>query len=629
MGKESSADTKSQPLEGPPRTVSHSQQVGPVPQVIFANNRHIIPENLYPLPLRSNGLGREAYTRINNTNPNLDRLDTSKDDISLKSPASEGNGQEPMPVFHSHNASWGATTVNTKLREQVLREVFGPPTIYRRHRHGRSRNTLTRVNEADDDRRSALNRASFIEVSNVQTQNKRPNLAASEILGSEPVSERNQEASSSSRRQSEVSMTLDQLSSPGFQDFERAKTTNAETGRIPIPESRPIRRRHSGSGLRSRQNNVDSDKRSDLEYYEDDGYGGDGEDGGDEIFAMDMDSMVPPGHRTALRNDRGLSNDDPKPSAGLRYPEGNQRETQALINAPNHFTPKTTSDVQQLQHSDLPAPPANPKQAQLQPDERNQLFLLLEDLTAGMVRPCVLDLKMGTRQYGIDADDKKKKSQRKKCKLTTSQQLGVRLCGMQVWNAKEQAVVFLDKYYGRDLKAGSEFQGALTRFLSCPSYDSVPGHVSVLLEKIAKLEDIIQNLPGYRFYASSLLMLYEGAAKDDPEWEKAGLTATAADKAKRENPTISIKIVDFANCVTAEDELPETVPCPPHDPDGIDRGYLRGIRSLRMYLQRIWTEAQNRRRADWGEEYGDSAAVIPSAWRDDGPEEEDLGNVSI
>ncbi|GKZ23294.1 hypothetical protein AbraIFM66951_011686 [Aspergillus brasiliensis] len=543
----------------PQRIFSQKQVTGIIPQVILENNRHIIPADLFSRGQRPRTA--DGSISANKRFPGV--FGPSRDD-EAQSCLLEG----PQTL---KKKQWGATTVNRKLQEQVLREVFSPPAVHHHRRHARGHLNLPRTSS---DGIEIRRRANLSEDHTASSRRMAPDEPEPTQSGAIDI---NRQANDGPGLSSSASTALD----ASHNRLEKVRTEESSQRASSLSRTRQVRRRRSGSGLQRRGSMVSGQPGGDLLFFDDEGYGGDKEDG---IFSMEGDNPArPPSHPATSSS----LPEAPKVLGADFVQLDGRTGSNAPLRSPVRPAAKDVDDAQL---------PSNPKEAQTRKDDRVQFFLLLEDLTAGMNKPCVLDLKMGTRQYGIEANEKKRKSQRRKCQSTTSQQLGVRLCGMQTWNVKKQEYSFEDKYFGRDLKSGREFQDALTRFLyDGASYRSVAKKIPAILEKLAKLENMIRRLKRYRLYASSLLILYDGDPLNlDKASQNNGPSGSASmrDNLQRQvsddgYSDVQLKIVDFANCVTGEDGISPSAPCPPQHPDDIDRGYLRGLRTLRMYFQRI------------------------------------------
>lgn len=201
-------------------------------------------------------------------------------------------------------------------------------------------------------------------------------------------------------------------------------------------------------------------------------------------------------------------------------------------------------------------------------------FLLLENIASRYDLPCILDLKMGTRQHGDDASADKKRRQMAKCEATTSARLGVRLGGMQVFREDLGLFVYKDKYFGRKLD-----EDGLRNTLQDFFHNGIILRTVVIesvLQKLKNLKSAVEQQTSFRFYSTSLLIAYEGHPT--------------------RNLTIDVRIIDFAHSilatpgkdtpdVSAENIIHHSFDQNQHE--GPDQGFLKGLNSLIRLLTEV------------------------------------------
>ena len=191
---------------------------------------------------------------------------------------------------------------------------------------------------------------------------------------------------------------------------------------------------------------------------------------------------------------------------------------------------------------------------------------------------------MGTQLWFESDSEDKKRGHEEKSRRTTSASMGIRLQGLQLYSQSKNAWSYKDKYHGRDFDS-QKLADTVKKFIREAPRNIRRNIAHVIRIKLIELRfvssvfhfngskqifrRIIEGLTGYRFYGTSLLVIYDSSAIE----QLGSLMRCDVTDVLLFSRLVDIKMIDFAK---------STSPGFMSDSQywGPDAGYLLGLNSL-------------------------------------------------
>ncbi|CAG5095021.1 Oidioi.mRNA.OKI2018_I69.XSR.g13993.t1.cds [Oikopleura dioica] len=209
-----------------------------------------------------------------------------------------------------------------------------------------------------------------------------------------------------------------------------------------------------------------------------------------------------------------------------------------------------------------------------EPNAAHSAFIRLEDLTRPFRDPCICDIKMGRVTYDPDATEEKKRKE--SVKYPPLVNTGFQLLGCRISSDSGSTAQKLDKKWGRSLDEDQLVNIGLGKFLSSAGpYERNILIIKGILERLLLIRDFFAAQTSYRFYASSLLILYEGYSP--AELGSQGSSDSEDDRWRPDKPRVDVRMIDFAHV---------------WDGDGcnLDENYLFGLNKLILAFESLLIE---------------------------------------
>lgn len=188
------------------------------------------------------------------------------------------------------------------------------------------------------------------------------------------------------------------------------------------------------------------------------------------------------------------------------------------------------------------------------------MFIVIDNLTEGMTRPCMMDVKLGRREHDLWTGDTKREYLTKKCMESTSHEYSIRYCGRIVWehddtHKNEYKQIKSSKLEGRttDIKI---VEKNIVSFFDYAG-DKKEETVKAAIENLKVMRKVFEEQNLYMIYSSSVLFVYDAA-----------------------NPGLCrVKLIDFAHAV-------DKILITDSDEKGVDRDLVDGVAILTSILEK-------------------------------------------
>ncbi|XP_030384266.1 inositol polyphosphate multikinase [Scaptodrosophila lebanonensis] len=233
------------------------------------------------------------------------------------------------------------------------------------------------------------------------------------------------------------------------------------------------------------------------------------------------------------------------------------------------------------------------KKVELVVNQRKHTFVKLDDLTHGMLLPCIMDIKIGKRTWDPMSSPHKRALEEQKY-VECKQNLGLCLPGFQVYLPSSETTESPKKHpelkrygkdYGKSLNVAG-FKQTMALFFNASTSNSktIDNGVDIVLHEVLRQ---LENIHGWfrrqtllHFYASSLLISYDFA-----QLQHAGSKSLHNGYFRKEERTdissdmepsewIRVRMIDFAHVY-------------PASPVELDHNYLFGLENLINVIQSI------------------------------------------